>query len=100
MSSKYRKKPVVIEAFQLGYHWPQDECNEWFHDAVTNGVITTHNMGKFHNPNEKPFIEIRTLEGVMRGDRGDYIIKGIQGEIYSCKSEIFEATYEEVNESA
>lgn len=100
MSNKYRKKPVIIEAFQLGYHWPQDECNEWFHDAVTNGVITTHNMGKFHNPNEKPFIKIHTLEGVMRGDQGDYIIKGVQGEIYPCKPEIFEATYEVVNESA
>ena len=100
MSNKYRKKPVVIEAFQLGYHWPQDECNEWFHDAVSKCVITTHNMGKFHNPNEKPFIEIRTLEGVMRGDHGDYIIKGVQGEIYPCKPAIFEATYEVVNESA
>ena len=100
MSNKYRKKPVAIEAFQLGYHWPQDECNEWFHDAVTNGVITTHNMGKFHNPNEKPFIEIHTLEGVMRGDQGDYIIKGVQGEVYPIKADIFEATYEVVNESA
>jgi hypothetical protein len=93
---KYRKKPVVIEAFQLEHHWPQDECNDWFHDAITNGVIATHNMGKHHNPNEKPFIEIQTLEGVMRGNQGDYIIKGVQGELYPCKPDIFEATYEKV----
>lgn len=91
---KYRKKLAIVDAFQLGHHWPQDDCNEWFHNAVTNGVIITHNMGKIHNPNEKSFIEIHTLEGVMRGDQGDYIIKGIQGEIYSCKPDIFEATYE------
>lgn len=93
---EYRNKPVVIEAFQLGYRWPQDKCNEWFHDAVTNGVITTHNMGKSHNPSEEPYIEIRTLEGVMRGNEGDYIIKGVRGEMYLCKPDIFENVYEVV----
>jgi hypothetical protein len=40
------------------------------------------------------WIEIPTLEGVMRANYGDYIIKGVQGEFYPCKPDIFEATYE------
>lgn len=96
MTNNFRKKPVVIEAFQLGTHWPQDECNEWFHEAVTSGVIVTHNMGKFHNQEQETYIEIKTLEGVMRGDIGDFIIRGVKGEIYPCKPDVFEMTYEKV----
>ncbi|HEI8439813.1 TPA: hypothetical protein SLF30_000473 [Acinetobacter baumannii] len=94
--SQYMKKPVVIEAFQLGVNWPQDNCNEWFHEAVTNGIIVTHNMGKFRNPTLETYIEIKTLEGLMRGEIGDFIIKGVKGEIYPCKPDIFEMTYEKV----
>lgn len=93
---QYRKKPVVINAFPLGHQWPEDECNEWFHEAVTSGVITTFNMGKMHNPNLPPYIEIKTLEGIMRGDEGDFIIQGVSGEIYPCKPDIFKLTYEPV----
>ena len=93
---KYRKKPIVIEAFELGYHFPQDECNDWFLDAITTNTIRTVNMGKWHDPNIPSHIEIKTLEGTMRGDMGDYIIRGINGEIYPCKPDIFLATYESV----
>lgn len=96
--AKYRKKPVVIEAFELGYHWPQDECNDWFLDAVVSGVIHAKNMGKWHDPNKPPYIEIKTLEGVMRGDKGDFIIKGVNGEIYPCKPDIFAKTYDLVSD--
>ena len=60
---KYRKKPVVIEAYQT--------------DEV---------------------MYIETLEGVLKADIGDYIITGVRGEQYPCKPDIFEATYEEVEE--
>ena len=84
MSSKYRKKPVVIEAWQNS---DENEFPVWVDSA---------NVGR----EPGGVILINTLEGVMKAMPGDYIIKGIQGEIYPCKSEIFEATYEVVNESA
>lgn len=87
----YRKKPVVIEAFQLGQsqlNWPQ-----WAQDALTNNDIITHNMGKFTDGPEY-WADIKTLEGVMRAMPKDYIIKGVKGEIYPCKPDIFEMTYE------
>ena len=93
---KYLKKPIVIEAFELGYNFPQDECNDWFLDAITTDTIRIVNMGKWYDPNIPSHIEIKTLEGTMRGDMGDFIIRGINGEIYPCKPDIFLATYESV----
>ena len=90
---KYRKKPVVIEAFKLNERGLVGE--NWFWDAVTQNKIITHNFGKFYN--EPVWREINTLEGVMIAKAGDYIIKGIQGEIYPCKPDIFEQTYESVD---
>lgn len=93
--AKYRKKPVVIEAFCYGIDgWP-----DWFHDKhITNDIMTFRGE---HATDYGPFdrstdiwCEIKTLEGVMRGDYGDYIIRGVQGEIYPCKPDIFEMTYE------
>lgn len=81
---KYRKKPVVIEAFR---YWV-DARPEWFCDKVTTNEIITH----------ETHCEITTLEGVMRGEVGDYIIQGVKGEVYPCKPDIFEATYESVAE--
>lgn len=94
--AQFRKLPVIISAFPLGRNWPMDECNEWFHKAITDGVIETYNMGKMHDPTKATFIIIRTLEGDMRAELGDYIIRGINGEIYPCKPAIFEKTYEAV----
>jgi len=94
---KYRKKPVVIEAFQLErreLNWPQ-----WAHDALTENIIISHNTGKFYNPSEETFLIIRTLEGNHKASLGDYIIKGVKGELYPCKPDIFEMTYEIVDES-
>lgn len=89
---KFRKKPVVIEAFKLNERGLVGE--DWFWDAVTNNTIITHDFGKnYPNP---AWCEIKTLEGIMVANAGDYIIRGIAGEIYPCKSEIFEKTYEEV----
>ena len=89
---KYRKKPVVIDAFLLNEGGLVGE--DWFRDAVTKGDIIIHHFGT-HDP-ETAWCEIKTLEGTMIAKAGDYIIKGVNGEIYPCKSDIFEKTYEPV----
>ena len=87
---KYRKKPVVIDAVQL------TTAN---YQAVSN-IIAAAGYNVRHAP--KPFLRavpgivIETLEGDMTADFGDFIIKGVQGEFYPCKPEIFEKTYEKV----
>ena len=78
---KYRKKPVVVEAFRYGF----DSVPEWFSEAA----ITMRVDGG---------IGVITLEGCMYANKGDYIVKGVRGEIYPCKSDIFEETYEKVEE--
>lgn len=80
---KYRKKPVEIEAFK----WLHDEVPDWWRSA--KGIQIEVNTGA-------AFIE--TLEGTMKAASGDYIIKGIKGEIYPCKPDIFEATYKRADE--
>ena len=86
---KYRKKPVIIDAFQLNSRGIVNE--DWFLDAVSRNDIITYNFGK--HP-EDAYCEIKTLEGTMRANTGDYIIRGVNGEIYPCKPDIFEKTYE------
>lgn len=82
---KFRKKPVVIEAWRVGsLDEPQPH---WMKDAHERGVL-------FGNGDS--YVEIQTLEGRMRGDRGDWIIRGVKGELYPCKPDIFNATYEPV----
>ncbi|WP_237558684.1 hypothetical protein [Enterococcus hirae] len=87
---KYRKKPVVIEAFKLNSRGLIGE--EWFWDAVSENRIIIYNFGK--NYPQDAWCEIKTLEGVMVAKTGDYIIRGVEGEIYPCKPDIFEKTYE------
>lgn len=90
---KYRKKPVVIEAFQLGV----DVEPDWFKTRVGKDVT-------YVDP--EPFVAgapsdvlIKTLEGTMRANYYEWIIKGVKGEIYPCKPDIFEATYELAHEA-
>lgn len=83
MLKKYKKKPVVIEAIQLNGS-SVDEIREW------GGV----KVGYYHSTTGTLYIN--TLEGSMTASNGDYIIKGVQGEIYPCKPDIFQQTYEEV----
>lgn len=94
---RYRKKPVVIETFRMGIGPRPD----WFQDEITAGNITTELAdGETDDGNpwnhKKTYCMIKTLEGVMRGNYGDYIIRGVKGEIYPCKPDVFEATYESV----
>jgi hypothetical protein len=89
--AQYRKKPVVIEAFRYGI----DNRPDWFNDKVTANEIVTY-LG-YDIMKDRPsdfYCEIKTLEGIMRGEYGDYIIQGVKGEIYPCKPDIFEMTYE------
>ena len=88
---KFRKKPVVIEAFRLNERGLIAE--DWFWDAVTRNDIITHCFGK-HEP-DPAWCEIKTLEGTMIANAGDYIIQGVHGEIYPCKADIFQKTYTE-----
>ena len=90
---KFRKKSVVIEAFQLNERGLIEE--DWFWDAVTRNDIITHCFGK-HDP-DPAWCEIKTLEGTMIANAGDYIIQGVNGEIYPCKADIFQKTYTEDN---
>lgn len=89
---KFRKKPVVIEAFQLGI----DNMPGWFTDAVAKNDIILHGQstGFYHAHDTNA--DIKTLEGWHHANYGDYAIQGIKGEIYPCKPDIFEKTYEAV----
>lgn len=96
--AKYRKKPVVIEAVRLGWDTWNEVCEFVDKEVFDGGVYlddktkevlmgrTSNTMGLF----------IKTLEGKMLATQGDYIIKGVKGEFYPCKPDVFEMTYEEV----
>nr|DAQ93435.1 MAG TPA: PGDYG protein [Caudoviricetes sp.] len=89
---KYRKKPVVIDAFQWTGGLEQEDDSEWILEAIKNKTAWFKNGG---TPDVK--FMIQTLEGVHEASVGDYIIRGIAGEIYPCKPDIFRATYEPLN---
>ena len=93
--AKYRKKPVIIEAIQ----WNGENHREMF-DFLSNYEKTNDFMStsgeNFYIDHEKTKggLIIRTLEGEHIATIGDFIIKGVNGEFYPCKSDIFEKTYE------
>ena len=89
---RYRKKPVVIEAMQL----PTDgdiaryvEIADWLSGVGATAVPAVNDL-------VGTAIRIPTLEGDMLAQPGDWIIRGVAGEFYPCKPDIFDATYEEV----
>lgn len=85
--AKYRKKPVVIDAFKWepGTCFPAPEFNELHAVAKVIGDDSTP---------ENHYLQIHTLEGRMRCDPGHWIIKGIAGEFYPVDPDIFEKTYD------
>lgn len=90
---KFRKKPVVIEAVQ----W--DEEKETFALLVEMGMQPgSYSSGTYETKIRN--LEVRTLEGFLAAKKGDWIIKGVKGEFYPCKPDIFEATYEPVKDDA
>lgn len=82
---KFRKKPVEIEAMQFT-DVSKDACFNW----------VNCNRYPDKTPDGEPVMHIQTLEGVMRARFGDWIIKGVNGEFYPCKDDIFLKTYEPV----
>jgi len=80
---QYRKKPVVIEAMQLQGN--AEQVMKW---------LTENGCGAAWELDSDLPVYIETLEGIMTANQGDYIIKGVNGEFYPCKSDIFAKTYE------
>jgi hypothetical protein len=92
---KYRKKPVVIEAMQYDGH------NGWLIVKWAGPGRLIKESPVLEPTSENPsgtYLQIMTLEGVMTAIVGDWIIKGVKGEVYPCKPDIFEQTYEKVEE--
>ena len=87
MAQKYVKKPVIVESMRFGIGTDElIKLQDWMDaDLVID-----------FNEKDNPKLKIKTLEGVMEASVGDYIIKGIRGEFYPCKPDIFEATYSTV----
>ncbi len=98
--AKYRKKPVVIKAFQMtkerrldNSEWPGWLHRAWQKPVAESGSLFCSSDGSLETEKCTPLF-IQTLEGTHRVSWGDWIIKGVQGELYPCKPDIFEATYE------
>lgn len=89
---KFRKKPVVIEAEQF---LPNDESID---KVMSLASQSSRQVQVTRMPDGQCTMHITTLEGVMEASIGDWIIRGIQGEVYPCKPDIFYATYERVSE--
>lgn len=96
--SKYRKKPVEIEAVKVPLNEYADsplgdweETPDWLQHAFDTGTICPRFAGE-----DYWYYDIATLEGVMTASPGDFIILGVEGELYPCKPSVFAATYEAV----
>jgi len=81
---RFRKKPVVVEAWQWDGYSAAPNRPHWLQGP---NVTADHN---------EETLLISTLEGRMTASRGDWIIRGVKGELYPCKPDVFEATYEPV----
>jgi hypothetical protein len=90
MVRKFRKKPVVIEAIQ----WNGENYNEICSFVGDEDLVFEY----YKHPVEFRHLIIQTLEGEMRASYQDWIIKGVKGEFYPCKPDIFESTYEAEND--
>ena len=91
---KFRKKPVVIEAWRVS-ELLRAAAKDW--SALPKAVASAYEAGEMLFVNE--YMLIRTLEGDMKAERADMLIRGLQGEFYPCKPDIFAATYELVEDN-
>ena len=92
--TKYRKKPVVIETMRFdesSYH-AMTEVARWCGGRICSEAKASDRTDVAY------WLDIPTLEGVMKASPGDYIIRGVQGEFYPCKPNIFEDAYEVVSD--
>jgi len=100
--AKYRKKPVEIEAVQLRWDTWNEICEFADVGYLTDGKSEGCYILKDGTPSPTPIdndemgLQIPTLEGIMIARELDYIIRGVKGELYPCKPDIFEMTYEKV----
>ena len=94
MNYKFRKRPVVVEAFQMTEErrWNNIDWPEWLHRAWNGHPAEPRCLYCMPENNKELFIS--TLEGDYRVSWNDWIIQGVQGELYPCKPDIFEQTYE------
>jgi hypothetical protein len=93
-ATKYRKKPVEIEAWQIEQAEDIEAIGDWIAENDKNG---SHEVsGQLGG---EAYLAIRTLEGEMRADVGDWVIRGVQDEFYPCKPDIFAATYERAEDN-
>ena len=87
---KVRKKPIEVYAFRLTKDKLQFLLNNFAnYDEISGGC----------SMDGQEYLEIKTLEGIMRANLNDWIIRGISGELYPCKSDIFDKTYDLLNEN-
>jgi len=93
----YRKKPLVVQAWQIPFEVTKSDSDELIAFlGIDWGLLWD---GRFFDAYQGGWgIQIKTREGIMRGYSGDYIIKGIAGEFYPCNKEIFENSYDKVEE--
>lgn len=94
----FRKKPIIIEAFQMTpeRRWDNTDWPAWLHEAwnIGHGQEGGVFIANDHFIDASDELAIWTLEGIHFVSHGDWIIRGIHGELYPCKPEIFAATYE------
>ena len=91
---KYRKKPVVIEAMEVTDVSKQDVA-AWIFDGGGDVEVLSPYIMRQGGIDSTHAFQVKTLEGFMWAKYGDYIIKGVNGEFYPCKPDIFAKTYEE-----
>ncbi len=101
VSTKYRKRPIVVDAFQMtkerfesNEHWPN-----WLHEAWNkpNGDSVAFFITPGEDMRTTDYAWIFTLEGPHIVSHADWVIRGIKGELHPCKPDIFEMTYETVD---
>ena len=91
--ARYKTKPCEIEAFQFYV----DNMPDWFTEALIRNEVKIYDYDHKRHSIDEAHCLIETLEGTMRGDVGDYIIKGLKGELYPCKSDVFKKKYERID---
>jgi hypothetical protein len=90
---KFRKKPVVIEAVK----WTGENLRDVIRFTGLHPSANKWTWGEYENVVSKDGLKIFTIEGPLMAAVGDWIIKGVKGEFYPCKPDIFEMTYEEIH---
>lgn len=91
--ARFRKQPIEVEAFRWTGGPDQEEDPEWIVSAIKDKTVII----LYNGPPDWGFsMQIKTLEGTMIAHPGDWIIQGINGELYPCKHDIFKVTYEPV----